>query len=83
MGSLAEVATNNVVQGLDILLSIIRLIALVAFAAVEGGALNVTASAVFGASVIILYAVSTLNHAIPEQAAPRMLSLLDTSPSIF
>ncbi|MES2404017.1 MAG: hemolysin III family protein [Pseudomonadota bacterium] len=75
--SLAEVATNNVVQSLGILLSIIGLTTLVAFAAVEGGALNVTASAVFGASLIILYTVSTLNHAIPEHAAPRMLSLLD------
>lgn len=75
--SLAEVTTNNVVQSLGILLSIVGLTTLVAFAAVDGGALNVTASAVFGASLIVLYTISTLHHAIPEHVAPRMLSLLD------
>lgn len=36
-----------------------------------------TASAVFGASLILLYTISTLNHAIPEHVAPQVLSLLD------
>ena len=75
--SLAEVTTNNVVLSLGILLSIIGLATLVAFAAMDGGALNVTASAVFGASLIVLYTISTLHHAIPEHLAPRMLALLD------
>jgi hemolysin III len=75
--SLAEVVANNVVQSFGILLSIIGLTTLVAFAAVAGGALNVTACAVFGAALVLLYTISTLHHAIPEHIAPRVLSKLD------
>ena len=73
----AEEMANGIVQSVGILLSIIGLTTLVAFAAVEGGALDITASAVFGAALIVMYTVSTIYHALPVHIAPRLLSRLD------
>src|SRR5690348_1137528 len=72
-----EEVANGVVQGIGILLSITGLTTLVAFAAVDGHALDVTASAVFGAALILMYTVSTIYHAVPVHVAPRALSRLD------
>ena len=75
--SFAEDVANAVVQGIGILLSIIGLTVLVAFATLHGDAKAVTASAVFGATLILLYTISTLYHAIPQRIAPRLLGQLD------
>lgn len=72
-----EEVANGVVQSVGILLSIAGLTTLVAFAAVDGHALDVTASAVFGATLILMYTVSTIYHAVPVHFAPRVLSRLD------
>lgn len=72
-----EEMANGIVQSVGILLSIIGLTTLVAFAAANGGALDVTASAVFGATLIVMYTVSTIYHALPVHIAPRLLSRLD------
>ena len=73
----AEEVANGIVQSLGVLLSIVGLTTLVAFAAVNGGALDVTASAVFGAALIVMYTISTIYHALPVHIAPRLLSRLD------
>ncbi|MGB8633839.1 MAG: hemolysin III family protein [Rhodanobacteraceae bacterium] len=75
--TLAEDVANGVLQGIGILLSIAGLTILVAFAALRGGALVITASAVFGAALIVLYTVSTVYHAIPSRVAPAFLARLD------
>lgn len=72
-----EEVANNVVQGFGILLSIAGLTTLVAFAAVGGDALDVTACAVFGAALVLLYTISTIYHAVPVHVAPRVLARLD------
>jgi hemolysin III len=72
-----EEVANGVLQSVGILLSIAGLTTLVAFAAVSGHALDVTASAVFGATLILMYTVSTIYHAVPVHVAPRVLSRLD------
>lgn len=72
-----EELANGVVQSLGIVLSIAGLATLVAFAAVDGRALDVTASAVFGTTLILLYTVSTIYHAVPVYVAPGVLPRLD------
>lgn len=74
-----EEVANNLVQGFGVLLSIVGLTTLVAFAATGGGALDVTASAVFGAALVLLYTISTIYHAVPVYVAPRLLGRLDHS----
>lgn len=75
--SFAEDVANGVLQGIGVVLSIIGLTILVAFATLRGGALVITASAVFGAALIMLYTISTVYHAIPRQVAPIFLQRLD------
>lgn len=72
-----EEVANNVVQGFGVLLSIIGLTTLVACAAVAGGALDVTACAVFGAALVLLYTISTIYHAAPVDFAPQLMARLD------
>jgi hemolysin III len=68
---------SSLLHGLGIVLSIGGLTTLVAFAALHGGARAVTASAVYGATLILLYTASTLYHAIPVLAAKPVLRMLD------
>ena len=72
-----EELANGIVQSVGILLSIAGLATLVAFAAVYGGALDITASAVFGTALIVMYTISTIYHALPVHVAPRALARLD------
>ncbi|PWK85826.1 PAQR family membrane homeostasis protein TrhA [Fulvimonas soli] len=73
----ADELASTVIHGIGILLSIAGLATLVAFAALHGDARTVTASAVFGAALILLYTASTLYHAIPGELPRRVLRTLD------
>lgn len=75
--SFAEEVANGVLQGCGALLSIVGLTVLVAFATLRGGALAITASAIFGAALVMLYTISTVYHAIPRHVAPAFLRRLD------
>lgn len=75
--TLGEEVANDVLQGFGILLSIVGLTTLVGFAAADGGTLDVVASAVFGAALVLLYTISTIYHAVPVHFAPRVLPRLD------
>jgi hemolysin III len=68
---------SSVIHGVGILLSIAGLAVLVAFAAIHGGARAVTASAVYGSSLVLLYTASTLYHAARGETARRRLRTLD------
>ena len=73
-----EELASSLVHGLGIVLSIAGLAILVAFAALHGGGtLAVTASAVFGATLILLYTASTLYHSIPPGPAKQVFRTLD------
>jgi hemolysin III len=54
------------------LLSLVGLILLVAKAALEGNILNVVCFAVYGVTMVALYAASTLYHAVPCSVKGRM-----------
>jgi hemolysin III len=68
---------SSVIHGVGILLSIAGLAVLVAFAAIHGGARAVTASAVYGSSLVLLYTASTLYHSVRGETARRRLRTLD------
>ena len=68
---------SSVLHGIGIVLSISGLVTLVAFAALHGGARTIAASAVYGATLVLLYTASTLYHAIPVTAAKPVLRMLD------
>jgi hemolysin III len=75
--SAAEEIAHAVSHGVGIVLAITGLTVLVAHAALRGDAVDVTTSAVFGATLVLLYVASTLYHAIPMPPAKRVLRVLD------
>ena len=77
--SLAEEIANAVTHGIGAALSIAGLVVMVVLAAVSQTPWSVAAVAVFGASLILLYLISTLYHAIPHGKAKRVLKFLDHS----
>ena len=58
----AEERLNILTHGLGLLLSIVGLVLLIVRAASLGTAIHVTSFAIFGASLITLYAASTIYH---------------------
>ena len=75
--SFCDELASSVIHGIGIVLSIAGLATLVAFAALHGDALAVTACAVFGTSLVLLYTASTLYHSISVAAAKPALRVLD------
>jgi hemolysin III len=77
--SVGEEIAASVIHGLGIVLSIAGLVILTAFASVRGNAWHITSCSIFGATLVILYATSTLYHAIPNRRAKAALRVLDHS----
>jgi len=75
--ALAEEVASSVIHAVGLILSIAGLAVLVAFATLHGGTRAIAASSVFGATLIMLYATSTLYHSVPGDAAKRVLRTLD------
>lgn len=72
-----EEIANAITHGAGIALSIAALVLLVVFSAIYGDAWKVTASAVYGASMIILYTASTLYHSFSKTKAAKKLNMFD------
>lgn len=77
--TLGEEIANSVTHGVGVVLAIIGLAVMTAFAARNGNAWHVTASAVFGATLIFCFTTSTLYHSIPLEKVKRVLRTLDHS----
>lgn len=75
--SLKEEIANGVTHGLGAVASIVGLAVLVGYAAMNGDAQDVTAVAIFGASMILLYTSSTLYHSVPHDGARAVFKVLD------
>lgn len=72
-----EEIANAITHGAGIALSIAALVLLVVFSAIYGDAWKVTASAIYGASMIILYTASTLYHSFSKTKAAGKLNMFD------
>jgi hemolysin III len=75
--SLREEIAHAVSHGVGILLSIIGLAVLVAVSFRDGGVRHVVGSAVFGATLLILYVTSTLYHSVTHPRLKPVLRKLD------
>lgn len=74
-----EEIANSITHGLGWLASVGGLVTLVKLASLTGGALRVVSCAVFGTTLVLLYAASTLYHALPGERAKRVFRVLDHS----
>jgi hemolysin III len=75
--TLGEEIANSVSHGLTFLLAVAALPVLVHAAAQRGGAAGVVAACLFTGSMIVLYGVSTLYHALPRGRAKVFFKRLD------
>jgi hemolysin III len=75
--SFGEELANAISHGLGFLLAVASLPILTYSAAQQGSARNVVAAAVFSVTMMILYLVSTLYHALPEGRGKLWMNRLD------
>ena len=76
--SLGEEIFSAIVHGIGSLLSIAALVLLIVFTVKhEGTALDVVGVTIFGATLILLYTISTLYHAISNETAKKVLQIFD------
>jgi hemolysin III len=74
-----EELANAVTHGAGLVLSLAGLVILLVLAAVHGGAWRVVSCAIYGATLVCLYAASTLYHGIPSPRLKRALKIFDHS----
>jgi len=77
--TVSEEIAHVLTHGLGLLLSLGGLVVLVVTASLRGDAWHVAGCAVFGATLVLLYAASTLYHGISSPRAKRVLRQLDHS----
>ena len=77
--TVGEEIAHAVTHGLGLLLSVAACSVLVILAAQRGTVWHITSVAVFGASLIVLYAASTMYHALTHKKAKRVFKFLDYS----
>jgi hemolysin III len=75
--SLIEEIANAITHGIGAVLSIVGLIFLVVWAAVEGDTWRIVAVSIYGGTLVFLYLASTLYHAIQHLATKRIFHILD------
>ena len=74
-----EELANAATHGFGTLCGIAATGVLVTLAALEGDVFHVVGSAVFGATLVLLYSASTLYHLVPAPAAKARLRVIDHS----
>jgi hemolysin III len=77
--SIGEEVANSVTHGIGIVLAIAGLAVLIAFSARNGNAWHVTASAIFGATLILCFTASTLYHSVTNERIKQTLRVFDHS----
>ncbi len=75
--TLGEEIFNSVSHGAGALLAIAGCVVLIVFSAIYGGAWEVVSASIYGATLIILYTMSTLYHALTNPKAKRVFRILD------
>jgi hemolysin III len=75
--SMGEEIANSVSHGIGLLGAVAVTPILVVVASRHGGATGIVAASVFSATMIFMYLMSTLYHALPESRAKRVFNVLD------
>ena len=75
--TLAEELTNSISHGIGACLSVAALVLCIVQAATKGTAAGVVGASIYGSTLIILYCMSTLDHAITNEKARCVFRVLD------
>jgi len=74
-----EEAANSITHGLGAAMAVAALVLLVVFAARKGDAWKVVSFSIYGSTLVLLYVMSTLSHAIIGKKIKRFFEMLDYS----
>lgn len=78
--TIGEEIFNSITHGIGAALSIAALVVMIVFASINGArALDIIGYVIYGLSLIILYTMSTLYHAITNEKAKKVLRVIDHS----
>lgn len=75
--SLGEEIANSITHGLGAGLSIAGLVLMIVFAAFNGNVWQVVSVSIYGGTLVLLYTMSTLYHAITNERAKKVLRIFD------
>ena len=75
--TIGEEISNSITHGIGSLLSIAGLVIMIVKSVIKGDSIGLLSSIIFGVSLIILYTMSTLYHAIANQKAKNVLKIFD------
>ena len=78
-GHVFEEIANSVTHGVGLALSVAGLAILVVLASLRGSAWHIVACSVYGATLVALYAASTVYHSVRKPRAKRILQVFDHS----
>ena len=74
---LREEIAQSIIHGIGIVLAIVALAVLTSYASVFGTTRHIVSCSIFGATLILLYAASTLYHSVQYRPAKRLLRVFD------
>jgi hemolysin III len=75
--SLGEEIANSVIHGVGVGLSIAALTLLIVFAVDSGGGWKLAAAIIYGSSLLLEFAASTLYHSFPQPRVKHVFKILD------
>lgn len=75
--TLEEEFANSITHGIGIIFSVVAISLLITFSVLNGTAIHVFSSSLFGGSILILYTFSTLYHAIQSTTIKPLLRTFD------
>lgn len=81
--SVVEEVWHAITHGVGFILSIAALALLVSFATFSGSALHITAAAIYGVALIVMYGSSTLYHSITHKKAKQLFQKFDHAAIYF
>ncbi|MFA5265991.1 MAG: hemolysin III family protein, partial [Opitutaceae bacterium] len=70
---------NSLTHGLGLMLSIVGFVLLVVLSSQRGDAWHIVSFSIFGASLVLLYAASTIYHSLKSEKWKERLQTLDHS----
>jgi len=75
--SAGEELAHSLTHGFGLIIAITALVLMTVFAARRGTAIHVASCTIYGATLVILFAASTLYHALPHGRGKRVFGILD------
>lgn len=75
--SLGEEIANAITHGIGALFSIVALTIMIVFAALYGNVWQIVSVSIYGGTLVLLYTMSTLYHAITNEKAKKILKIFD------